>query len=64
MPMYEFFCKKCDIILERYLPINPKTKFVPCWKCGGQAKKIISNSTFILKSTGVGWYADGYSKKK
>lgn len=62
MPSYEFKCEKCDIVIEEYLPINSKQKFVFCHKCGKKAKRIISNSTFILK--GGGWYAEGYTKEK
>jgi len=62
MPTYEYFCKNCEMVMERYLPINTRIKFLICHKCGGKAKKIISNSTFILK--GGGWYTEGYTKEK
>ncbi len=47
--------------MEEYLPITFKKNNIKCWRCGGEAKKIISNSTFALK--GGGWFASGYSKK-
>lgn len=64
MPTYEFFCEKCEKVVEKYLPINTRINFILCHKCGGKSKKIISNSTFVLKGGGVGWYADSYSKKE
>lgn len=62
MPFYEFKCEECNIVMERNLPINTRIKFIICHKCGREAKKIISNSTFILK--GGGWYTEGYTKEK
>jgi len=62
MPSYEFKCEECNIVMEKYLPISTRIKFILCHKCGGKAKKIISNSSFILK--GRGWYTDGYNKEK
>lgn len=61
MPIFEYKCEKCNIVIEEYLPISSNINNVKCWKCGGEAKKIISNSTFVLK--GGGWFAEGYSKK-
>ena len=60
MPVYEFFCKICENKFEDFVKMN--TKELKCPKCGKISKKIISNSTFILK--GSGWYIDGYSKEK
>jgi len=60
MPVYEYQCPNCKKIIERYRQMN-STKNAVCVKCGCEAKKIISNSTFALK--GGGWFASGYSKK-
>lgn len=62
MPCYEFKCLQCDLIQEEYLPINSNINIIKCWKCGGESKKIISNSTFVLK--GGGWYNEGYNYSK
>lgn len=61
MPLYEFECNSCKNILQKDLPISDETKNITCPKCGGEAKKIISLSTFVLK--GDGWYATEYKKK-
>jgi len=62
IPSYEFKCEKCNIVTEEYLPISSNVNNVKCWKCGGEAHKILSNSTFVLK--GGGWYNQGYNKEK
>ena len=59
MPVYEFECK-CGNKFEEIVKMNIKE--LKCPECGKIGKKIISNSTFILK--GSGWYTDGYSYKK
>ena len=61
MPIYEYKCPICGKIIERYRRIDEKKNAV-CTKCGVEAKKIISNSTFALK--GGGWYNEGYNKKE
>ena len=61
MPIYQYECKKCNKIFEKYLPIN-FSENIFCEKCGDKLKKIISNSTFILK--GGGWFTSGYNHKK
>jgi len=61
MPIYEYECKKCKDQFEITQGVNdePLTK---CEKCGGELKKLISQSSFILK--GSGWYATDYAGKK
>ena len=59
MPIYEFECKECHIVVERLVlgdPPPPK-----CPKCLAKMKKRVSLGTFVLK--GDGWAKDGYSKK-
>ena len=62
IPVYEYLCEKCNVITEEYVPTSSKSDWTFCSKCGEKAKKIISNSTFILK--GGGWYNSGYTKDK
>lgn len=60
MPIYEYYCKKCDKIYEiiQRITEDPKSK---CDVCGGRLKKQVSLSTFHLK--GSGWYVTDYAKK-
>jgi len=58
MPIYEYQCTKCGHefeVLQKFSDAPLST----CPKCKGKVKKVISNTSFVLK--GSGWYADGYS---
>ena len=58
MPIYEYVCSKCSEITEKLQRFDdPPLK--ACSNCGGRLKKIVSNTSFVLK--GWGWYKDGYS---
>jgi len=65
MPIYEFYCEKCDCTVEKMqsfdspVPGCPTEKGKADKECG--LKRIISKSSFRLK--GEGWYKDGYAKK-
>lgn len=61
MPIYEYSCQKCHKELEIMQKITDAP--VPkCPECGGKMKKIISNTSFVLK--GTGWYATDYASDK
>ncbi|MCL4475828.1 MAG: zinc ribbon domain-containing protein [Nitrospirae bacterium] len=58
MPVYEYQCQMCGKlheIMQRYTDA-PLTK---CPECGGEMKKLISNTSFVLK--GAGWYKTDYA---
>ena len=61
MPIYEYECKKCGKCIEVMQKISdsPPEK---CENCGGKLRKLISNSSFILK--GNGWFKTDYKDKK
>ncbi|MBI4844029.1 MAG: zinc ribbon domain-containing protein [Nitrospirae bacterium] len=64
MPVYEYKCKKCKKVFEILQKITdePLSK---CGECGGEMKKLITKTSFVLK--GGGWYATDYpseSRKK
>lgn len=58
MPVYEYECLQCGKNLEVMQKFSdaPLTK---CPHCGGQMKKLISNTSFVLK--GSGWYVTDYA---
>ncbi|RMD57934.1 MAG: zinc ribbon domain-containing protein [Nitrospirae bacterium] len=60
MPIYEYECRSCKKRIEVFQKINdaPLTK---CEFCGGELKKCISNTSFVLK--GSGWYVTDYPSK-
>ena len=57
MPIYEYQCKKCSkkIELIQKMTDEPLTE---CDLCGGELKKLITSTSFVLK--GEGWYVTDY----
>ena len=60
MPIYEYQCKKCGNGFEKWQkfsdPLDDK-----CPTCGGKSRRLISQSTFVLKGTGR--YVTDYGRK-
>ncbi|WP_428562833.1 MAG: FmdB family zinc ribbon protein [Solidesulfovibrio sp. DCME] len=57
MPIYEYQCDKCGQIsevLQRSFDVDE----APCEACGATARRIMSNTSFVLK--GTGWYVTDY----
>ena len=61
MPIYEYRCQECDHVFEEWHR-GYEEKEVPCPVCEGKAKRLISNTAFILK--GSGFYATDYAGSK
>lgn len=64
MPIYEYLCEKCGSELEAAQKITDPPLAMHA-ECGGELKRLISNSSFHLK--GSGWYVTDYpseSRKK
>lgn len=61
MPLYEYRCSKCNNLFQLMEKITISNESRACPKCGGEAKKIISLSSFHLK--GGGWYVTDYKRK-
>ncbi len=59
MPIYEYRCEDCEQIFEEWQK-DFKEQDVPCPVCGAQSRRLISNTSFILK--GTGWYVTDYCK--
>lgn len=58
MPIYEYECLKCGKnheIMQKFSDVPLST----CPDCGGRMKKLISNTSFVLK--GSGWYVTDYA---
>lgn len=60
MPIYEYKCEKCGKEREVMQKMTEKPLTV-CESCGGRLKKLISNTSFVLK--GSGWYVTDYADK-
>ncbi|MEN8262345.1 MAG: FmdB family zinc ribbon protein [Nitrospirota bacterium] len=57
MPIYEYQCTKCSKKIEVIQKMTDKP-LTECGSCGGELKKLITNSSFVLK--GDGWYVTDY----
>lgn len=60
MPIYEYRCEDCEQIFEEWQK-DFEERQVPCPVCGNPSRRIMSNTTFVLK--GTGWYVTDYAKK-
>lgn len=59
MPIYEYECQKCGDLLEAFQKISaPPLKKCGINGCNGKLRRIMSNSSFVLK--GSGWYVTDY----
>ena len=57
MPIYEYKCTECGEQFE----VNQRMsddQLTECGSCGGKLKKLITNTSFVLK--GSGWYVTDY----
>jgi putative FmdB family regulatory protein len=64
MPIYEYQCENCS---RRFEVMQRMTEplLTSCEVCGGQVRRLISQTSFVLK--GSGWYVTDYpseSRKK
>lgn len=57
MPIYEYLCKDCEQIFEEWQK-DFSERVAACPICGGDAQRIISHTSFVLK--GTGWYVTDY----
>jgi putative FmdB family regulatory protein len=60
MPIYEYACEKCNKRLEVVQKFSDPL-LTECPDCKGKLKKLVSNSSFVLK--GSGWYVTDYARK-
>lgn len=57
MPIYEYKCTKCNEEFEVMQKISDDL-LTECSSCGGELKKLITSTSFVLK--GGGWYVTDY----
>lgn len=62
MPIYEYRCTACGNQFEEWVKHFDSPEHEPCPKCGGDAARIVSNTSFVLK--GGGWYVTEYGNHK
>ena len=61
MPIYEYQCASCGKRQE-VLQRHDAAPLTTCAECGGQMRKLISNTSFVLR--GTGWYKTDYASSK
>ncbi len=61
MPIYEYECSGCGKRHEVMQKITD-SPLAKCPDCGEDLKKLISNTSFVLK--GTGWYMTDYASNK
>ena len=52
MPIYEYRCRKCGNVIEEWVKTFDSPELAPCPKCGGDAERIMSNTSFKLEGCG------------
>ncbi len=57
MPIYEYKCTECGNETE-VLQKMSDDPITTCESCGGELKKLITSTSFVLK--GSGWYVTDY----
>jgi putative FmdB family regulatory protein len=57
MPIYEYQCENCGRQFEIMQRMTEPLLSV-CEKCGGHVRRLISQTSFVLK--GSGWYVTDY----
>tara|TARA_Y100000034_G_scaffold121869_1_gene166627 strand:- start:30 stop:242 length:213 start_codon:yes stop_codon:yes gene_type:complete len=61
MPLYSYYCEKCNEVYENMRSIKQRDVKLICPQCKDSCTRILDLSSFHLK--GGGWYNDGYSNK-
>ncbi|MBF0339148.1 MAG: zinc ribbon domain-containing protein [Nitrospirae bacterium] len=61
MPIYEFECTTCKRTQEILQKLSDSPVSV-CPECGGQMRKLVSPTSFVLK--GDGWYVTDYPSQE
>ena len=60
MPTYDYKCKKCGIIFEKFQSMNDE-QVKTCPDCGGEVERLISGGAGLIFK-GSGFYITDYRK--
>ncbi len=60
MPIHEYECENCGYQFEVLQKIKDRP-LKRCERCGGRLRRLISQTSFVLK--GSGWYATDYASE-
>jgi putative FmdB family regulatory protein len=62
MPIYEYYCDQCRKVFEKWTKHMEDEAEGACPSCASPSKRIMSNTSFVLK--GGGWYVTDYGYRK
>lgn len=51
MPIYEYKCKNCEHVFERFQAVNDQPEKI-CPMCGGEVKRVFYPAGLIFKGSG------------
>ena len=57
MPLYEYYCEKCDKVFEALRPLRESDRTTACPKCGADADRIMPTSFAPMS------FKQGYSQR-
>ena len=57
--LYEYKCKNCKKIIEKFVKMENRDISFNCPDCQGKMKRILSSCSFVIKGYNA---ANGYSK--
>ena len=60
MPTYEYLCRKCDTVFERFQSMTEEP-VKTCEQCGGEVERLIGAGAGLIFK-GSGFYATDYKK--
>ena len=64
MPMYDFFCKECNLLAEDVFFKIAEEKIVKCTECKKQMEQVLLSPPGLSDPGGIGrkWVNDGYQE--
>ena len=63
MPIFEYYCEKCDETTEAIQSQRERDKGLCCEKCGNELEKVVGKG-IGFKFKGTGFYCTDYITKK
>jgi hypothetical protein len=59
MPLWDMYCKTCDMTVEMLIRRNEESLSVTCKTCGNTMERKLSSGAFVVNGYN---YKNGYSK--
>jgi len=62
MPIYEFRCERCGMVVEFILPVGSGTAPEPCGQCGLALERVVISTTGRPIFRGRGFHETDYGR--